>query len=845
MKYIAESAFFRGSLCQQFCLAFGLLAIATRGMFAIAVDPTADQLAFFEAKVRPLLAKHCYECHSASASKLKGGLLLDSKEGWLAGGDSGEVLELGKPDASLIIESVRYANKDLQMPPKYQLSEADISVLEHWVEIGAPDPRTGTKVVKAAGIDWEKGKNHWAFQPVANPAIPSVKDQGWVKDDLDRFILAKIEAAGLKPAMDADRFALIRRVTLDLTGLPPTVEDVGTFVHDASSDDVALATVVDRLLKSSAFGERWGRHWLDVARYADSVGKTRNVPFPYAWRYRNYVIDAFNEDKPYNEFLAEQIAGDLMDAKDSKDREEKLIATGLLALGSMDLNERDREQFQLDRIDDQLDTLGRATMGMTLGCARCHDHKFDPIAQKDYYAMAGIFASTTTLSGQQNRQGGSKQYMQPSLLAKLDSSFTTKPAPIANNAAPTPNDNASKIAKLKSRLQQLASEAKKGGNKDRNKFREEYAQIREQLTKLGQADAVPTKNSKNSKYAASESIDPNAALAMAAAEGDVADLKLRVRGEPDIKGDLIPRGFPVIFNQVSAPKFSTNGSGRRELSEWLTSREHPLTARVMANRVWAHLLGRGLVETVDNFGASGAVPTHPELLDHLAMQLMDQNWSVKSLIRSIVLSRTYRLSGQQISANVAADEDNQLYWHANLRRLEAEAIRDSLLAAGGMLQKERPLGAPFNASVGDNLLKADKKGRNTGEDPIAQPIRSVYLPVFRSKLPGMFTVFDFAEPDQVNGQRDVTTVAPQALFLLNNPFVVEVSTRAADRILAQKLTDETARVRYAYAYALCRYPTEAESKRALDFLKAGEDRHSNWAALTQALYSSAEFRYLP
>lgn len=819
--------------------AVAVLFLSFPCFFATAAAPTADQLAFFEAKVRPLLVKHCYECHSADAAKVKGGLLLDSKEGWMAGGDSGEALELGKPDESLLVESVRYKNQDLQMPPKYQLSEAEIAVLEDWVEMGAPDPRTGVKVTRSTGIDWDKGRKHWSFQNVTKPVAPTVKDANWARDDIDRFILSKIESANLKPAPDADRFALIRRVTLDLSGLPPTVEEVGAFVRDPSSDDEALAKVVDRLLKSPTFGERWGRHWLDIARYADSVGKTRNIAFPYAWRYRNYVIDAFNSDKPYNKFLAEQVAGDLMDARDAKDRQEKLVATGLLALGSMDLNERDKEQFELDRIDDQMDTLGRATMGLTLGCARCHDHKFDPIAQTDYYAMAGIFASTKTLSGQQNRQGGSKEYHHPNLLVRLD-------APLPPKGASPKDTNAARIARLEDRLQQIQVLFKKNEiSKDRrNEVRQEAAAIREQLAKLDSPDANPKKG--NKKYASGEAVDPNAALAMATTDGEVHDLALRVRGEPDMKGDIVPRAFPVVLKQVSAPKLTDHSSGRLELAKWLTSRNHPLTARVMVNRIWAHLLGRGLVETVDNFGASGASPTHPELLDHLATRFMDNGWSVKSLVRSIVLSRTYRLSGQHLSANVEADEDNHLYWRANLRRLEVEAIRDSLLAAGGLLDPNRPTGAPFDASNGGDLSKANQKNRKNGTaDIISQPIRTVYLPVFRSRLPGMFTVFDFAEPDQVNGQRDVTTVAPQALFMLNNPFVVDVSARAADRILDQKLSDDKARVRYAYAYALCRYPTEAETERALAFLGAGDDRRATWAALTQALYSAAEFRYIP
>ncbi len=817
----------------------GAILLSMLACFASAAGPNDAELAFFEAKIRPLFVKHCDECHSTGAEKVKGGLLLDSKDGWMAGGDSGELLEFGKPDASLLMESVRYTNKDLQMPPKYQLSEAEIAALETWVEMGAPDPRTGTAVKKSSGVDWKQRERHWSFQPVAKPIVPSVNDADWGRDDLDRFILSKIEQAGLKPVSDADRFALIRRVTLDLTGLPPSVDEVGAFVHDPVSDDEALAKVVDRLLKSSAFGERWGRHWLDVARYADSVGKTRNVPFPYAWRYRNYVIDAFNSDKPYNMFLTEQIAGDLLDAKSPQDRQEKLIATGLLALGSMDLNERDREQFQLDRIDDQMDTLGRATMGLTLGCARCHDHKFDPIAQTEYYAMAGIFASTKTLSGQQSRQGGSKEYHHPELLVRLD-------APLPSKTDKARNANATKISQLQDRLRQIQQTFKKSeiGKIKRNEIKREANEIRHQLANLSGTDDSPTNN--KGKFASEDVFDPNAALAMAAADGRIVDLELRVRGEPDIKGEIVPRAFPAVLKQPSEPAIPNDGSGRLELARWLASRQHPLTARVMVNRIWAHLLGRGLVETVDNFGTSGAAPTHPELLDHLATRFMDNGWSVKSMIRTIVLSRTYRLSSQHLSANADADESNQLFWRANLRRLEVEAIRDSLLAAGGLLTSERPSGAPFNESIGGDLSKVDKKNRRSApKDTIGQSIRTVYLPVFRSKLPGMFTVFDFAEPDQVNGQRDVTTVAPQALFMLNNPFVVDVSSRAADRILAQKLPDDNARVRYAYAYALCRYPTESETSRALEFLDAGDDRRNSWAALTQSLYSAAEFRYVP
>ncbi len=829
------------SLASRFFLV-GILVL-TFSHTATAAPPTPSQLAFFEAKVRPLLVKHCYQCHSAEADKVKGGLLLDSKAGWSAGGDSGDAIELGNADGSLLIESVRYETAGIEMPPKYRLADAEIEVLEQWVEMGAPDPRIGGQVVKSTSIDWNKGAEHWSFQQLVTPTVPTVKNTQWPRADLDRFVLAKIEAAQIAPAPDADRFTLIRRVTLDLTGLPPTVDEVGEFRRDEGTDDEALARVVDRLLASPAFGERWGRHWLDVARYADSVGKTRNVPFPHAWRYRNYVIDSFNADKPYSLFIAEQIAGDLLKAKDDQDREQKLIATGLLALGSMDLNERDQDQFSLDRIDDQMDTVGRAIMGLTLGCARCHDHKFDPIAQTDYYALAGIFASTKTLSGQRNRQGGNKNYYHPSLLMRLDATPTSTTNQEQDSVKRSSNQD--EIDALKSRIVNLQAGMKSKLNQQvRQQRRATLAEYRKRLAVLVK-DNTTTKQRRKVQEAAPEDIDPSAVLAMAATEGKIMDLALRVRGEPDLKGDIVPRAFPVIFKNTSPPTLSDEASGRLELARWLASNQHPLTSRVMVNRVWAHLMGRGIVDTVDNFGASGAMPSHPELLDHLSVGFIRSGWSVKNLIRAIVLSRTYRLSGQHIEANAVVDQDNHLHWRANLRRLEAEAIRDSLLAAGGVLQTERPEGGPLNSSYNVDLSKANnKKKGGKVTDPITEPMRSVYLPVYRSKLLDMFTVFDFAEPDQVNGQRDVTTVPPQALFMLNNPFVIDVSKRAAQRIMAQDLEDEETRIRYAYAYTLCRYPTQSETQRALAFLQSGEDRLSSWSALTQAIYSSAEFRYV-
>jgi hypothetical protein len=800
-----------------------ILFLSSLSVAAAGLAP--EEVAFFESKVRPLLSEHCYECHSATAEKVKGGLLLDTREGWMAGGDSGEVIAPGQPGDSLLMTTVRYADSDLQMPPKYKLAEEEIEVLEAWIAMGAPDPRSGGAVTKSGGVDREKARSHWAFRPVTAPEVPAVKDADWPRDDVDRFVLSRIEAAGLQPVADADRSSLLRRVTLDLTGLPPAPEQIDAFLQDSATEDEALAKVVDRLLASPAFGERWGRHWLDIARYADSVGKTRNIPFPFAWRYRNHVIDAFNAGQPYNRFLMEQIAGDLLP---SEDRQESLVATGLLALGSMDLNERDSDQFLLDRIDDQIDTLGRATMALTLGCARCHDHKFDPIAQKEYYALAGIFASTQTLSGQTHRKGNSKDYTQVRLLASLDGS---KP-----QAKVGP-------AEIESRLRELREEAKQPGTTDqqRRALRDEANQLRQSLAQL-EADSG---KKKSKKQRSDDEIDLDAPLAMAVCEGEICDLALRVRGEPDIKGEMVPRGFPEILSGPRTPAIPEEGSGRLELAQWLTSPEHPLTARVMVNRIWSHLFGRGIVETVDNFGLSGAAPTHPELLDHLSTRFVAQGWSMKGMIRSLVLSRTYRLGIAYPAANVAADEANQLYWRAHLRRLEAEAIRDSLLVSSGLLDPARPERAPFDRTVGGDVGKTRKKGGGPS-DPILRRERSVYLPVFRSRLPGMFTVFDFAEPDQVNGQRDVTTVPTQALFFLNNPFVLKASEACASQLLARSGAADEDRVEHAYLQIYGRPPAAAEVESALAFVRESEGAPAKgWASLVQALYSSAEFRYVP
>lgn len=527
-----------------------------------------------------------------------------------------------------------------------------------------------------------------------------------------------------------------------------------------------------------------------------------------------------------------------MPARDPEHRKEMLIATGFLALGSMDLNERDREQFALDRIDDQIDTLGRSVLALTAGCARCHDHKFDPFSQRDYYALAGIFGSTETLSGQKNKGGGNKNYTNTELLASIGPKVNSSVSPAKPSPKPVINTAAVTSTRKKIKTLETQIKNKKLPSKKRKQIQQQLKRTKIQLAQLQKGIGPSSKKKKKKGAGKTAKIDPEAMLAMSAREGKAMDLALRVRGEPDIKGEVIARGFPEVFCPEGSPDISDNQSGRLELARWLTDPSHPLTARVMVNRIWNHLFGRGIVPTIDNFGVAGEAPTHPELLDHLATRFITDGWSVKKLIRSITLSRAYRMSSDHIAANVKVDEGNKLFWRMNLRRMEAEVIRDSLLAAGGTLELQHPTGSPFEGLSANQLgVKGIRNGANLAFD---RPVRSLYLPVFRSQLPGMFTVFDFAEPSMVNGQRDVTTVAPQALFLLNNDFVVEASKLAADRILKMNLSSELARIRYAYAYTLCRKPSEDELNRAGDFLD-GED---SWPPFMQALYSTAEFRYI-
>jgi hypothetical protein len=635
----------------------------------------------------------------------------------------------------------------------------------------------------------------WSFQRARTAPPPQVRDEEWSRSDIDRFVLSKLEERGLTPVRDAARLTLIRRAAFDLTGLPPSVEDVDAFTADKATNDVALARVVDRYLSSPRFGERWGRHWLDVVRYADSVGQSWNAPFTYAWRYRDYVIDTFNADKPYDQFVIEQLAGDLLPATSIAKEREQRTATGFLTLGSISLQERSREQSVLDRVDDQIDVTSRAFLGLTVSCARCHDHKLDPVAMRDYYAWAGIFYSTRVWTGQGTltREFGSQDYVDGNLLLRL------------------PDRAGGRSSEIVAGIHSMSD------------FQDEWRQ--------GKRDIRYT-------------TDPN--LAMGVSEGTLRNCEIRLKGQTYDRGDAPPRGDVRIPGLPPLSAVPADASGRLQLARWIVSPENPLAARVFVNRVWRHLFGRGLVRTPDEFGINCEEPLHRDLLDHLAIRFVADGWSVKKLIRSIMLSRVYRLDGTRQPAAHEADPQNDLYWRTNPRRLELEPLRDSLLAVAGQLTFERPAGIQVAGTGG----KA--RGATTYSLlGIDAPYRTVYLPVLRSLIPEMFSTFDFPDPHQLQGHREVTTVAPQALFFMNSDFVTECARDAASLILRGSSASDADRVRLAYRQVLSRPPDTDELADALQLLTdlrpaaASQAPDSDrWTTFIQALMSSAEFRYV-
>ncbi len=1104
-------------------------------LLGIASVKSADAgLELFEKQIRPVFVETCGKCHGEK--KQKGGLRLDSRAGWLKGGDNGQALIPGELDASLLIKAVRYESADLKMPPKGKLPTATIRAFEEWVKLGAPDPRKTIPHVAKRRLEptVEEGRGFWSFQPIRKPAVPASDQSAWSRSDIDRFIIDRLNAAKLQPASDAGKATLIRRLFFDLLGLPPTPEQIGAFADDRS--DKAYETLVDRLLASKHFGERWGRHWLDVVRFAESSGGGRTLLMPNAWRYRDYVIDAFNDDLPYDRFIREQIAGDLTETADWRERRRQITATAFLVLGPTNYELQDKDMLEMDIIDEQLDTMGKAFMGMTIGCARCHDHKFDPIPTKDYYAMAGILKSTksvihsnvskwnetglplppeeekvhalhseklaalnsqlTKLKAEFNKLGGKLDKKKAAASGKsipldslpgivVDDSKATREGnwtsststkfyvgdgyihdanedkgaktitfspelpkagryevqiacvPFSNRSAnvpvtihftggsktirvnqkatgpiegyrtslgeyefdpranprvvlsnedtddgvviadavlfipksgatvaravpslPNPDEvdipeNIKFIVSDSSKLPgivlddteaQLVGEwgqsvhtppfvgagylhdQKTGKGEKSATFTPNLSQsgiyevrlshntnirrstnapvtIRhadgETVLRVNEGEAAPIDNLFRSlgkfrfergrkgsvtisnegtegKYVIVDSVQfirqqnaaelaaaeasreaekhrselssqiaklgkeitgleksgPARPIAMAVTEEEeVGDIPLAIRGVVHNKGPIVSRGMLQIATLGPMPSIPDGKSGRIDLAEWLADPGNPLTSRVIVNRIWHWLVGQGIVRTVDSFGATGERPSHPELLDYLAASLMENGWSLKQLIRKIVLSRTYQMSTASDSAALKVDPDNRLLARMNRKRLDAECIRDAFLFVSGQL----------DLKVGGSNIKSGTKSEYGYQFESTR--RSVYLPVFRNALPEIFETFDFADPNIQNGRRTSSTIAPQALLLLNNPFVINSAEAAAKTLLKRSELTTQERIDMAYLQVLGRKPTARELDLTRKFI-GPEDELNRWQMFYQTLFQSLDFRYL-
>ena len=1084
---------------------------------ATAQDQT-KALELFEKHIRPTLLDQCIRCHGPK--KQQGGLRLDSKTWLRKGGDSGGAVIAGDINNSVLIHAIRYDDSDLEMPPKGKLPDATIDAFEQWVSLGAPDPRSEPGDVASitnGPPSVEQGRKFWSFQSVQNPKLPTIKNKQWPITPIDDFILAKLEQQNLAPVSLADRRTLIRRAHYDLTGLPPTPKQIQDFVNDGSV--TAYENLIDSLLDSQQFGQRWGRHWLDVVRFAQSSGGGRTLLFPNAWRYRDYVIDAFNEDMPYDQFIRQQIAGDLLPHGDWQDKRRKLTATAFLLLGPTNYELQDKDVLEMDVVDEQIDTIGKSMLGMTIGCARCHDHKFDPIPIKDYYALAGILRSTKAmihsnvstwnkvalplppekesvvkenemlvaniqkqiankkaqlkeLGGQpksklkktdkdvrsENIQGivvddkqaeligqwttstyaglyvdgryihdgttgkGKKKVVfrpklkvagnydvqvsysaggnrsvrvpvqvhhatgettvrinqkskppidglfvslgifrfdldkeakivvsndgtddgvviadavtlvpsdlpplpqpddvdlpenipfiirdtrlldgivlddtQAKLVGQWQHSVHTPPFVGAGYIHDDKQNKGQKSATFTPDLPMAGTyEVRVSHNTNVRRANDVPITIRhadgESVVKINEGDQAPIKklfrslgkfrfdkgtagsvtfqtNGTDGKYVIVDAVQfipdeaqqkeqqreeltktikslekklrtakttgPKRPIAMVTADdSDAGDIPLAIRGVVHNKGPIVQRGVLQVAAANSKPAIAKGESGRRELADWIAGEHNPLTARVMVNRIWYWLIGHGLVRSVDNFGSMGDMPTHPELLDHLASEFVRENWSTKHLIRQIMLSRVYQLSTQPSASLAKADVDNRWLGRMNRKRLRAEDIRDTLLFVGGSLD---------DTFGGPNVNDGTKSEYNY---EFKSTRRSVYVPVFRNTLPEIFEVFDFADPNIQGGSRTSSTIAAQALLMMNHPFVIEQSEKAAKTLLQSKPISISQAIEQAYMQVIGRPPSPDEAELARGFIGDQKDSQARWTSIYQTLFQCVDFRYI-
>ncbi len=879
------------------------------GILAIVAVVHADE--FFEKKIRPVLVERCYGCHSEKLRQPKAGLRLDSREGVQRGGDSGPAIVIGKPEESRLIKAISYTDFNLRMPPTGKLLDETIADFAEWVRRGAEDPRETAFIAPvrlAVGADIERGRKYWAFQPLSG---------GGGTDRIDELILAKLAAKGLKPAPEATRPVWLRRVTFDLTGLPPTPEEVDAFVPDRSPK--AFEKVVDRLLASPHYGERYGRHWLDLVRYAETNGHEYDNNKLDAWRYRDYVVRALNEDLPYRDFVREQIAGDLLPNKRvSKDGTlmESSVATGAYWMGEILNSPTDSDKSAADQVDNQIDVLSKTFLGLTVACARCHDHKFDPIPTKDYYGLAGILHSTMRreavidsparaeaigaahkmVSGVvrdigkrkiQLREGDQRFDDWSKWTATGEAFSMVKAGGVADSAGRGAESLVGSLTSPKFRLPKRYVHVRLRGTKGdktlaeneplrvtlvSNDYRGEYflstgrasfewVSLRMVLpyqrmsyfeivdrSRTGHiaVDAIVLSDHQEPPEVVVEEAGPwgapraapeipESAFAMVADDEAPHDVQLHIRGSHQNLGEGVPRHVLSVLSKAGSSAGDAQRSGRLELAEWLASPDNALAARVIVNRVWKHHFGQGLARTTDNFGLTGERPEQRELLEHLAAQFVADGGSLKRLHRRIVLSATYRMSSKIDGDAAKVDPRNELLQHFPVQRLEAEALRDAMLAVSGGLNPA--LGGP---SVTPYISKyQDGRGKPKSGPLDGEGRRSIYVQVRRNFLPAMFLAFDYPLPISTIGSRSVSTVPSQALILLNNEFVLQQAARWAGRVKAAA-GDDRARVQLMFQQAFARPPEAWELEESLAFLSKGRGLED----LCHVLFNSAEFLYV-
>ncbi len=945
-------------------------ALLTSGLLLVpmlepAFTAIAANDAFFEKRIRPLLVEHCLECHGPD--KQKGSLRLDHQAGWKTGGDSGPAILPGRAEESLLWRAVNYEDRDLKMPPKKRLSDAELSDLRQWIASGAHDPRLEIEAGSGKGSQPKVDGSFWSFQPPVIKPPPSVKNAAWVVNTIDRHILARLEAEGMSPAPDAETMVLRRRLAFDLTGMPPA---------SGGLKNESLAAYVDELLASPAFAERWASHFMDLTRFAESSGGGRSLPFKDAWRFRDYLIESIRDNTPLDRMITEMIAGDILPYTSASQRRRQVTATGFLALGPTNYEEQDKGMLRMDIVDEQLETLGRSFLGMTLGCARCHDHKFDPIPTRDYYALAGILRSTKTLKNytdnvahwidtplpfdgaeevrlvaleketaaaekevsllkDQLRDAGSVALRRKQRLAASDlpgvvvddldaqkvgnwKSSSRFPPFIGGGYLHDENQGRGEKTLTFSpklpvagryevrvafsggpgRAERVPATVLHADGEDLVYFKQttealdglQFATIGTWRFETGGQNFVMISNAGAEGYVTVDAVQflpadagmpdmpaqkvseeenglrnrlaemekklkeirkaggPSRPEVMSVAEDEKPeDARIHIRGSIRNLGPVVPRGFIQAASRGQVPEIANGQSGRLQLAQWITSRDNPLTARVLVNRVWHWLFGAGLVRTTDNFGSTGETPSHPELLDELAVRFMEDGWNLKRLVREMVLSHTYRQDSQG-GGKHEKDPDNRLLSRMNRKRLDAECIRDAMLAAAGTLDVS--FGGP-NVGGATKVDSNDQKVQNleyafTFDDTR----RSVYTAAFRNVRHPLFEVFDFADINQPISQRTTSTVATQALYLMNHPKVIEQARAAADRVLKEAGSPPD-RIQSAYQHSLGRRPSAKEAGLAADYLEStisgnadGAEVRDAWARFIQTLWATPEFRFV-